>query len=145
MTRATAHTGHLVKASDRARISCAHNGCNAPAYWCEYSRFDTGLASYGKGIAFYYTCREHGPGHIFDVTLRAGPRLYGERVAASTPGDARDAALAKWFGDGVFWDVEDGRGRPVRQVPVKRRGRVRYQEKPLAPWGKLSIREVRRV
>lgn len=80
----------------------------------------------------------------FDVTLRAGSRLYGERVAASTPGDARDAALRAWFGDGVFWDVEDGRGRPVRQVPVKRRGRVRYLEKPLAPWGKLSIREVRR-
>lgn len=144
MTRATSHTGHLVKPSDRARISCAHNGCDAPAYWCEYSRFDTGLASYGKGIAFYYACREHGPEHIFDVTLRAGPRLYGERVAAATKADARDAALRQWFGDGVFWDTEDGRGRPVRQRLVRRHGKERFLEEPLAAWGKLSIREVRR-
>lgn len=68
---------------------------------------------------------------------------HGARVQAPTRGDARDAALRLWFGDGVFWDMEDGRGRPVRQVPVKRRGKVRFAEKPLAPWGKLVIREVR--
>lgn len=80
----------------------------------------------------------------FDVTLRAGPRFYGERVAATTPSEARDAALTKWFGPGVFWDAEGGRGRPVRQVPVKRRGRVRFTEEPLLGWGKLSVKEVRK-
>lgn len=80
----------------------------------------------------------------FDVVLtHAKHFVFGGRFEASTPGDARDAALRAWFGDGVFWDAEDGRGRPVRQVPVKRRGKLRFLEEPLAPWGKLTIREVR--
>lgn len=79
----------------------------------------------------------------FDVTFRAGLRLYGERVEAATPGDARDAALRRWFGEGVFWDAEDGRGRAVRQRTVRRRGRERLVEEPLTRFGKMAIREVR--
>lgn len=65
-------------------------------------------------------------------------------IAAQDRAEARDSALREWFGPGVFWDVEDDRGRVVEQKLVKRHGKERFLETPLTRWGKLVVREVRR-
>lgn len=77
---------------------------------------------------------------VFRVTL--GKR--SATIAAETKLDARSSVLREWFGLGVFWEEEDGRGRVVEQKLVKRRGVERFRETPLTRWGKLTIKEVRR-
>lgn len=137
------HEGHLLSAGDRKRVRCQHSACESPAHWCEYSRFATGLAAYGKGIAFYYSCRAHSPPRLFRLTLGKRTGTF----AAPTPGDARDAALRAWFGPGVYWDsheVDGPRvGRVVQQKIRKSHGKDRFVDEPLTKWVKLTIREVR--
>lgn len=80
------------------------------------------------------------PGYVVQLgkrklELRAPSRL-----------DARITALRSWFGASCYWDCHETKGPTVGRVVLqqrrKRHGKIRFIDKPLTRWEKLTIRRL---